>query len=167
LGHPPSKFERVFKAAKAEGFLTVAHAGEEGPAEYIWEALKLLDIARLDHGNRCLDDPKLVDELVARQMALTVCPLSNLKLCVVKDLRDHPLKTMLAKGLVVTVNSDDPAYFGGQVNANFTETAAAIGLTLDELHTLAKNSFTASFLPDAEKAAYLAELEAYHRNFQS
>lgn len=167
LGHPPSKFERVFKAAKAEGFITVAHAGEEGPSEYIWEALRLLDISRLDHGNRCLDDESLVAELVKRKMALTVCPLSNLKLCVVKDLKDHPLKKMLDKNLVVTVNSDDPAYFGGQVNANYYDTAVAINLSLEDLYQLAKNSFTASFLPKANIDAFVAELDAYYQAFQN
>ena len=167
MGHPPSKFERVFKAAKEEGFLTVAHAGEEGPAEYIWEALNLLDISRLDHGNRCLDDEKLVDELVKRKMALTVCPLSNLKLCVVDDLKNHPLKKMLDKNLVVTVNSDDPAYFGGQINANFYDTAVAIDLSKEDIYTLAKNSFTASFLPAEKIDAYVAELDAYYNGFQN
>lgn len=167
MGHPPSKFERVFRAGLDEGFLTVAHAGEEGPSEYIWEALNLLDISRLDHGNRCLDDEKLVDELVKRKMALTVCPLSNLKLCVVKDLKDHPLKKMLEKNLVVTVNSDDPAYFGGQINANFYDTAVAIDLSIQDIYTLAKNSFTASFLPAAKIDAYVAELDAYYHAFQN
>ena len=167
MGHPPSKFERVFQAALAEGFITVAHAGEEGPSEYIWEALNLLGISRLDHGNRCLDDEKLVQELVKRQMALTVCPLSNLKLCVVNDLKDHPLKKMLDKNLVVTVNSDDPAYFGGQVNANYYDTAVAIGLNIDDIYTLAKNSFTASFLPQAQIDAYVAELDGYFHAFKN
>ncbi len=161
MGHPPSKFERVFAKAAQEGLLLVAHAGEEGPAAYIWEALNLLNIARLDHGNRCLDDDALVAELVKRQMALTVCPLSNLKLCVVKDLKDHSLKTMMDRGLLVTVNSDDPAYFGGGVNENYAQTAQAIGLTRNDIHTLARNSFIGSFLPDAEKQRRLAAVDAY------
>jgi adenosine deaminase len=163
LGHPPSKFERVFARAAQEGLLRVAHAGEEGPAEYIWEALNLLNIARLDHGNRCLDDEKLVEELVRRQMALTVCPLSNLKLCVVKDLKDHSLKTMLDRGLLVTVNSDDPAYFGGGVNDNYLHTAAAIGLTKQDIYELARNSFIGSFLPDDQKQQHLINIDTYYQ----
>lgn len=164
LGHPPSKFERVFAKAAQEGLLLVAHAGEEGPAEYIWEALNLLNIARLDHGNRCLDDEALVAELVRRQMALTVCPLSNLKLCVVNDLKDHSLKRMLDLGLLVTVNSDDPAYFGGGVNENYVQTAHAIGLTKEDIHVLARNSFIGSFLPAAEKQRRLDAVDAYYHS---
>jgi adenosine deaminase len=164
LGHPPSKFERVFAKAAEEGLLLVAHAGEEGPAEYIWEALELLNIARLDHGNRCLDDDRLVDELVRRRMALTVCPLSNLKLRVVKDLRQHSLKLMLDRGLLVTVNSDDPAYFGGGVNDNYTQTAAAIGLTRDDVYTLARNSFIGSFLGEDQKRQHLKAVDAYYQS---
>ncbi|HEX2899251.1 MAG TPA: adenosine deaminase [Bacteroidia bacterium] len=163
LGHPPSKFERVFARAAQEGLLLVAHAGEEGPAEYIWEALNLLNIARLDHGNRCLDDDKLVDELVRRQMALTVCPLSNLKLCVVKDLNDHSLKTMLDRGLLVTVNSDDPAYFGGGVNENYSQTAAALGLSKQDIYELARNSFIGSFLPEDQKQQHLRKIDTYYQ----
>ena len=163
LGHPPSKFERVFAKAAEAGLLLVAHAGEEGPAEYIWEALNLLHIARLDHGNRCMDDEKLVEELVRRQMALTVCPLSNLKLCVVKDLKDHSLKTMLDRGLLVTVNSDDPAYFGGGVNENYSQTAKAIGLSKMDIYELAKNSFIGSFLPDEEKQRRLIQVDDFYQ----
>ncbi len=163
LGHPPSKFQRVFARAAEEGLLLVAHAGEEGPAAYIWEALNLLNISRLDHGNRCLDDEKLVDELVRRQMALTVCPLSNLKLCVVKDLKDHSLKTMLDRGLLVTVNSDDPAYFGGGVNDNYAHTAAAIGLSKQDIYELARNSFIGSFLPEEKKQQHLINIDTYYQ----
>ncbi|MEY3443052.1 MAG: hypothetical protein RLZZ519_1333, partial [Bacteroidota bacterium] len=163
LGHPPSKFARVFARAAQEGLLLVAHAGEEGPAEYIWEALNLLNIARLDHGNRCLEDEKLVEELVRRQMALTVCPLSNLKLCVVKDLKDHSLKTMLDRGLLVTVNSDDPAYFGGGVNDNYLQTAQAIGLSKQDIYELARNSFIGSFLPDDQKQQHLINIDTYYQ----
>jgi adenosine deaminase len=163
LGHPPSKFERVFARAAQEGLLLVAHAGEEGPAEYIWEALNLLNIARLDHGNRCLDDDRLVDELIRRRMALTVCPLSNLKLCVVKDLKDHSLKVMLDRGLLVTVNSDDPAYFGGGVNENYSQTAAAIGLTEHDIYALARNSFIGSFLSDEQKHRHLTNIDTYYQ----
>jgi adenosine deaminase len=161
VGHPPSKFARVFAAAKAKGLKLVAHAGEEGPPEYVWEALDLLHVDRIDHGNRALEDDKLVERLVAEGMTLTVCPLSNLKLCVVDDLKDHPLKTMLALGLKATLNSDDPAYFGGYLGQNWTETAVALGLSREELVTLAKNSFTGSFLPVGGVAARLAEIDAY------
>jgi adenine deaminase len=164
LGNPPSKFERVFAKASEQGLLLVAHAGEEGPAEYIWEALDLLKIVRLDHGNRCLDDDRLVDELVRRQMALTLCPLSNLKLCVVKDLRQHNLKRMLERGLLVTVNSDDPAYFGGGVNDNYSQTAAAIGLTRADIYTLAKNSFIGSFMNQEDKQKYLQAVDVYNKS---
>ncbi len=163
VGNPPSKFERVFAKAGEQGLLLVAHAGEEGPAAYIREALDLLKIARLDHGNRCLEDEALVQELVQRQMALTVCPLSNLKLCVVKDLADHPLLTMLDHGLLVTVNSDDPAYFGGGVNENYSQTAAAIGLSKADIYQLAKNSFIGSFLPEELKHQHLMNVETFYQ----
>jgi adenosine deaminase len=143
VGNPPSKFQNVFEQARNEGFLTVAHAGEEGPAEYIWEALNLLKVSRIDHGNHCLDDEKLVKELVNRKIPLTVCPLSNLKLKVVKDLKNHPLKAMLDKGLLVTINSDDPAYFGGYVNENYLAVAEALSLSKEDIEKLAKNSFDA------------------------
>ncbi|MAK64202.1 MAG: adenosine deaminase [Maricaulis sp.] len=160
LGHPPSKFQRVFDAAGSLGLLRVAHAGEEGPPEYVIEALDLLKIDRLDHGNRSLEDEALTRRLAESGITLTVCPLSNLRLCGVKRLEDHPLKRMLAAGLHATVNSDDPAYFGGYVNDNFIRTGDAIGLTADEIITLARNSFEGSFLSDAEKAGYLAEIDA-------
>jgi adenosine deaminase len=160
-GHPPSKFARVFAAAAAKGLKVVAHAGEEGPPAYVWEALDILKIDRIDHGNRSLEDPALVQRILADGLTLTVCPLSNQKLCVVSDLRQHPIKTMLDLGLKATINSDDPAYFGGYVNANFSAVAKAVGLTRDEIVTLAKNSFTGSFLTPAEIAAHLAEIEAY------
>ena len=160
-GHPPSKFARVFAAACGHGLKLVAHAGEEGPADYVWEALDLLHVDRLDHGNRSLDDPKLVARLAAEKMTLTVCPLSNLKLCVVKNLKDHPLKRMLDLGLRATVNSDDPAYFGGYVNDNFVAVAEALTLTKAEIVTLAKNSFLGSFLSDGEKVRHLKAVDAY------
>lgn len=140
-GNPPSKFARVFAKAREAGFLAVAHAGEEGPPEYIWEALDILKVRRIDHGVRCLEDPALVDRLVAEQVPLTVCPLSNVRLRVYDTIRDHPLRAMLARGLKVTINSDDPAYFGGYVNENY----AALDLTREEYEQLAKNSFDASF----------------------
>ncbi|WP_422057498.1 adenosine deaminase [Sphingomonas sp.] len=161
LGHPPEKFARVFDAAGALGLKRVAHAGEEGPPDYVWQALDLLHIDRLDHGNRSLEDPALVQRLAQSGMTLTVCPLSNLKLCVVGDMIDHPLDHMLASGLRATVNSDDPAYFGGYVADNYRAVAAARGLSRDQIVQLARNSFTGSFLDDATIAAHLARLDAY------
>lgn len=160
VGHPPAKFERVFARAKRLGLKTVAHAGEEGPPEYVREALDLLKVDRIDHGNRSLEDPALVARLAAEGMTLTVCPLSNLKLCVVGDIAAHPLKTMLDAGLKATVNSDDPSYFGGYVGANYQAVADALDLSKDELLTLARNSFTGSFLSDADKAKHMAAIDA-------
>ncbi|HEV2597391.1 adenosine deaminase [Sphingopyxis sp.] len=161
VGHPPAKFERVFARARTLGLKLVAHAGEEGPPAYVHEALDLLKVDRIDHGNRSLEDSALVARLAAEGMTLTVCPLSNLKLCVVGDIADHPLRTMLAAGLHATVNSDDPSYFGGYVNANYRAVADALDLSKDELLTLARNSFTGSFLDDADKAKHLAAIDAY------
>ncbi len=164
VGNPPSKFERVFAKAREEGFLTVAHAGEEGPAEYIWEALNLLQVVRNDHGNRCMDDEKLVEHLVEIQMPLTLCPLSNLELKVVRDLRDHPIAKMMDRGLLVTVNSDDPAYFGGYMNENYLGIAEALDLSKEQITQLAKNGFTASWLPEEEKTRRIREIETYYQN---
>ena len=161
VGHPPAKFERVFARARDLGLKIVAHAGEEGPSEYVYEALDLLKVDRIDHGNRSLEDPALVARLAAQGITLTVCPLSNLKLCVVNDIAAHPLKTMLDAGLRATVNSDDPSYFGGYVNANYQAVADALDLSKTELVTLARNSFTGSFLDDAAKAKHLAAIDAY------
>ena len=161
VGHPPSKFARVFAAARAKGLKIVAHAGEEGPPEYVHEALDILHCDRIDHGNRALEDAGLTERLVRDQMTLTVCPLSNLKLCVVKDLKDHPMPRMLRLGLRATINSDDPAYFGGYVGQNYIDTARATGLSREDLATLARNSFKGSFLSEAEKAKHLAEIDAY------
>ncbi|MDE2488471.1 MAG: adenosine deaminase [Alphaproteobacteria bacterium] len=161
VGHPPAKFERVFRAARERGLKLVAHAGEEGPSAYVWEALDRLHVDRLDHGNRSLEDEALVGRLVAEGMTLTVCPLSNLKLCVVKDLEAHPLKRMLQLGLRATVNSDDPAYFGGYLADNWIAVTKALGLARAELATLAKNSFSGSFLEPAEAAEHLASIDAY------
>ncbi|HVS46700.1 MAG TPA: adenosine deaminase [Verrucomicrobiae bacterium] len=158
VGNPPSKFSAVFDRARAEGFLTVAHAGEEGPPQYVWEALDLLKVSRVDHGVRCLEDAALVDRLVRQRVPLTVCPLSNLRLKVVGDLTAHPLKRMLDAGLVATCNSDDPAYFGGYVADNFGAVRDALGLTDEELATLAKNSFEASFIDDVSKRRLIAEV---------
>ena len=157
-GHPPAKFERVFAEARKEGFLTVAHAGEEGPAAYVRDAVDFLKISRIDHGNNSLHDEILVQELVSKRIPLTVCPLSNLKLKVVTDMRNHPLKKMLDAGLFVTINSDDPAYFGGYVNENFIAVAVNLNLTKKEIYLLAKNSFEASFISQAEKQHFLEEL---------
>ncbi|MCF6329841.1 MAG: adenosine deaminase [Henriciella sp.] len=165
LGHPPSKFERVFAAARAKGLKLVAHAGEEGPPDYVYEALDLLKIARIDHGNRLLEGEALIARVREAGLTLTVCPLSNLSLCVVDDLRDHPLKRMLDLGLRATINSDDPAYFGGYMNQNYSETAAAIGFSADEIITLARNSFTGSFLSEAEQAPHLAEIDRIASGF--
>ncbi len=160
VGNPPTKFATVFDRARAEGFLTVAHAGEEGPPEFIWEALDVLHVARVDHGVRCIEDQQLVDRLRRQRVPLTVCPLSNVRLRVVPDLAHHPLKRMLDLGLVATINSDDPAYFGGYVGDNFFQTAAALKLSDEELVTVARNSFEASFIDDVSKRRYLKELES-------
>lgn len=161
IGHPPSKFERVFAAAAAKGLKRVAHAGEEGPPEYVVEALDLLHIDRLDHGNRSLEDPALTARLAREGMTLTVCPLSNVKLCNVTSMDVHPIDAMLRHGLRATINSDDPAYFGGYVGANYREAARGRKLTRDDLATLARNSFLGSFLSDAQVAGHLAKLDAY------
>ena len=154
-GNPPSKFKNVFKKAIKEGFLTVAHAGEEGPPEYIWEAINLLEVKRIDHGVQCLKDEKLTKELIKKQIPLTVCPLSNIKLCVFKNLKEHNLKKMLNEGLMVMVNSDDPAYFGGYLNDNLVETQVALNLSKNELKTLIINSFKSSFLSEEKKMKWI------------
>ena len=143
MGHPPSKFERVFAKARAEGFLAVAHAGEEGPPEYIWEALDLLKVSRIDHGVRAAEDPKLIQRLIDEQIPLTVCPLSNTKLCVFEDMSQHNILQMLEQGVKVTVNSDDPAYFGGYVTENFMALHESLGMTEDQARRLAQNSLDA------------------------
>ena len=159
-GNPPRKFERVFRRAREAGFVPVAHAGEEGPAAYVREALDVLDVVRIDHGNNALDDPDLVTELVRRRIPLTVCPLSNSKLCVVDHMASHPLKRMLDLGLFVTVNSDDPAYFGGYVNDNYVAAAEALGLSEADLVQLAHNSILASLIDDDAKERLTRELTA-------
>jgi len=160
-GHPPSKFQRVFRAARERGLKSLAHAGEEGPPEYVREALDLLKVDRIDHGNRALEDSLLVRRLVDERMTLTVCPLSNLRLCVVRDLSEHPLRRMLQLGLRATCNSDDPAYFGGYIADNFIRTAAATGLTREDVIILARNSFTGSFLDPDDITARLAAIDAF------
>lgn len=165
VGNPPSKFAQVFNSARENGFLTVAHAGEEGPSEYVWEAINLLKVSRIDHGNHSLDDEKLISFLSEKKIPLTVCPLSNLKLKVVDDLKKHPLKTMIEKGLMVTLNSDDPAYFSGYVTENYLALADSLNLSREEICLIAKNSFSASFISDLEKHFYINKVEEYNKNF--
>lgn len=160
VGHPPEKFERVFAKAREAGFLIVAHAGEEGPADYVWQALDLLKVNRIDHGVRSEEDPVLMERLIRDKMPLTVCPLSNLKLCVVNDMREHNIRRLLQQGVKVTVNSDDPSYFGGYMNDNFIAITQALDLTQDELKQLAINSFEASFISDEEKQNWIAKIQA-------
>jgi adenosine deaminase len=161
VGNPPSKFKEVFDRVRAEGFLTVAHAGEEGPPEYIWEALNLLKASRIDHGVRSQEDSSLVAHLKEHQIALTVCPLSNIKLRVFDRLEQHNLKKLLDLGLRVTVNSDDPAYFGGYLLENFVAVQQALNLTEKDIVRLVKNSFEATFLSEPDTACYLAEVDAF------
>ena len=157
-GNPPTKFKRLFDLAIKEGFLTVAHAGEEGPPQYIWDSLNLLKIKRIDHGVQCLNDEELVNKLVKEQIPLTVCPLSNIKLCVFENLKNHNLKKMLKKGLRVMVNSDDPAYFGGYLNKNLIETSKALDLDINDIKTLILNSFKSSFLDDEKKNDWIKSI---------
>ena len=145
VGHPPVKFKNVFEAALKEGFKTVAHAGEEGPAQYVWEAIDLLKVSRIDHGNKSISDPALIEEIIKRGIPLTMCPLSNKKLKVQEDLSKHPLKEMMDKGVIVTVNSDDPAYFGGYLNENYLAISKALNLKEDDIRKLIENSFRGSF----------------------
>ena len=160
VGHPPRKFERVFARARDAGLVAVAHAGEEGPPGYVREALDLLGVVRVDHGNRALEEAGLVRRLAAERIPLTVCPLSNLKLRVVRDLRDHPLRRMLDAGLVATINSDDPAYFGGYVLDNYVAVRDALELTVHDVCTLARNSITASLLDERQKARWIGAIDA-------
>ncbi len=160
VGHPPSKFERVFAKAREKGLKSFAHAGEEGPPDYVREALDLLKINRLDHGNRALEDEGLVKRLREEKMVLTSCPLSNLKLCVIDDLKDSPLKTMLEAGLKVTVNSDDPSYFGGYLNDNYIRAAEALNLSKDDILTLVRNGIEGAYLSQDKKDHILAEFHA-------
>lgn len=161
VGHPPAKFKDVYDRARESGLLAVAHAGEEGPPAYVWEALDALKARRIDHGVRSVEDERLVGRLVEEQIPLTVCPLSNVKLRVFPNLRAHNLKQMLDRGLLVTVNSDDPAYFGGYVADNFRDTAAALGLSREQLLTLARNSFVASFLEERQRRQYLDDVDRF------
>ena len=161
LGNPPEDFKAVFDKAREHGLLTVAHAGEEGPPEYIWQALDDLKVSRIDHGVRCVEDPKLVGRLKEEQIPLTVCPLSNVRLHIFDTIRDHNLKRMLDLGLCVTVNSDDPAYFGGYIDENLQAVQEGLHVTRDDIYRLAKNSFQASFLGRGEKQRLLNELDDY------
>ncbi|MGK7947095.1 MAG: adenosine deaminase [Microcystaceae cyanobacterium] len=163
--NPPHKFQRVFEQARAKGFLTVAHAGEEGDAQYIWEAINLLKVSRIDHGVRSTEDPKLIDYLKQTQIPLTTCPLSNLKLKVFPSLKEHTLKQLLYFGLCVTINSDDPAYFGGYLNENFKESQEALALTNQDIIQLAKNSINASFLEKIAKESLIAEIDRVSHNY--
>ena len=159
VGHPPAKFSRVFERARSLGLHVVAHAGEEGPPEYIWQALDILKAERIDHGVQAVNDPALMQRLAKERIPLTVCPLSNLKLCVFPDLREHNLPALLDAGLCATINSDDPAYFGGYINDNFVQTFAATGMTREHAVQLARNSIEASFAPDAEKDLWLRKID--------
>lgn len=162
INNPPSKFQKVYAEARDHGFLPVAHAGEEGPAHYITEALDLLKVLRVDHGVRCSEDESLLKRLIESQIPLTVCPLSNIKLCIFKTMKDHPIKKLLELGLCVTINSDDPAYFGGYVNENFLAVYKGLGLSQDEIRRLAINSFRASFLSEPCKTRFIKEIESFN-----
>ncbi len=166
-GNPPAKHQRVFEAALDEGFLTVAHAGEEGTAENVRDTIDLLKVFRIDHGNASIKDRALAAELAEKKIPLTICPLSNLSLKVVEDLRDHPLKKLMDIGLMVTVNSDDPAYFGGYINENYIEISKALQLSVDDICTLAKNSFQASLLSPEEKEKHMQMIDEYCRDIKT
>lgn len=167
MGNPPEKFARVFARCKQLGLRLVAHAGEEGPPAYIWGALDVLNVERIDHGVQSEQDALLMQRLVKEQIPLTVCPLSNLKLCVIKDLADHNLPRLLAAGLKVMINSDDPAYFGGYVNENYTQLFAATGMGASEAYQLARNSLEASFASEAQKQEWIARLDEVFREYAS
>jgi len=158
VGHPPSKFERVFAACEKEGYKIVAHAGEEGDSSYIWEAIHLLHVNRIDHGIRCDEDATLVEFLIEKQIPLTVCPLSNVKLRAVSSMREHNIINLLHKGVLVTINSDDPAYFGGYINENYEAVVDSLHVSQEELKRLAQNSFKASFLSDARKQHFIEKI---------
>jgi adenosine deaminase len=165
LGHPPSKFTNVFRRAREEGFHIIAHAGEEGPPAYIWEAIELLNVERIDHGVRSEEDPKLMEYLRETQIPLTVCPLSNVRLCVYEKMQQHNIFKLMNAGLRITVNSDDPTYFGGYLNDNYFALADAFPFTRAQALRLAHNSFTSSFISDSEKLRFITLLEDYARNF--
>ena len=158
IGNPPSKFKKLFEKSIEKGFLTFAHAGEEGPPNYIWDSINLLNVKRIDHGVQCLHDKKLVKKLRNEKIPLTVCPLSNIKLRVFNELKEHNLKKMLDEKLMVMVNSDDPAYFGGYLNKNLIEIQSALGLSIDDIKTLIINSFKSSFLSEEKKAEWISKI---------
>jgi len=161
IGNHPSKFVKVFEASSNQGYKLVAHAGEEGPVDYIWEALDLLNVVRIDHGNRCLDDAALVERLIEQKISLTLCPLSNVALKVIQKMEDHPVLEMLNKGVLATIHSDDPAYFGGYLNENYYETALALNLNKDQLMQLAVNAFEASWLSPEAKKSQISKVKSY------
>jgi adenosine deaminase len=163
INNPPEKFQAVFASAREYGYFTVASAGEEGPPEYIWQALDVLKVSRIGYAVRCLEDPDLVNHLALTMTPLTICPVSNIKLCAVKSMRVHPLKKMLEQGLCVTVNSDDPAYFNAYINENFLEASASLKFTKAQIYEMAKNSFVASFLDNDKKELYIAELDRFYK----
>jgi adenine deaminase len=165
VGHPPEKFARVFARCRELGLHLVAHAGEEGPPEYVWSALDVLKVERIDHGVQSVKDPALVQRLATQRMPLTVCPLSNLKLCVFPDLAAHNLPRLLDAGLCATVNSDDPAYFGGYINENFLQVFAATGMRAEHAYRLARNSFEAAFVDDATRTRYIEKLDKTFASF--
>jgi adenine deaminase len=164
MNNPPEKFQAVFASARDYGYFTVASAGEEGPPEYIWQALDVLKVSRIGYAVRCLEDPDLVNHLALTMTPLTICPVSNIKLCAVKSMRVHPLKKMLEQGLCVTVNSDDPAYFNAYINENFLEASASLKFTKAQIYEMAKNSFVASFLDNDKKELYIAELDRFYKH---
>ncbi|MGO4921535.1 adenosine deaminase [Maribacter spongiicola] len=164
MGNPPSTFEKVFKASAEQGYKLVAHAGEEGPADYIWEALDILNVERIDHGNRCLTDEALVKRLVDDKIALTLCPTSNVALKVIQKMEEHPVAKMLDKGLLATIHSDDPAYFGGYMNENYYQTAKALNLNLEQIEQLAINGFEASWLSSASKEKHIKDVKDYFKS---
>jgi len=161
VGHPPSKFERVFEASAKKGYKIVAHAGEEADSSYIWEAINLLHVNRIDHGIRCEEDVKLVDFLIEKQIPLTICPLSNVKLKAVKRMQEHNIVKLLRQGVLVTINSDDPAYFGGYINENYEAVVKSLHVNKEEIKTLAKNSFKASFLSEVKKQFFIETISTY------
>lgn len=163
LGNPPSKFKDVFAKAREAGFAVTAHAGEEGPSEYIWEALEILKVTRIDHGIKCIDDPKLVKYLAQEKIPLTMCPLSNLRLQVFSDLKQCPVRHLLDSGVHVTINSDDPAYFGGYQEKNFEVLQNDLNLSKQDIYQVCKNAFTGAFLPDVRKQQYLIELDQFYK----
>ena len=165
VGHPPEKFAKVFARARELGFRLVAHAGEEAPPAYIWSALDVLKVERIDHGVQAIHDAALMQRLVKDRVPLTMCPLSNLKLCVFPTLADHTIKRMLDAGIMATINSDDPAYFGGYINENFTQTFAALGMNAQHAYQLARNSFDASFIDASMRSSYVQRLDAVFASF--